>query len=435
MPTIDQLLDSRFFSKLIKRAVHRQLSTHLTAFHLLPDRQSAYRTNYSTETALLGLYNDLLCNADADLTTAFCFLDLSAAFDTIDPNILLDSLATRCGIVADALLWFASYLSGRTQCVRVGDCQSSSVPVPVGVPQGSVNGSILFILLVSDLPEQTTTDGVIIDQYSDDTNGRITFKLLSKDDHSDQRAAIASLGLWTRRTDGWLFDQHVILNLSKSLFFYAVSPHQAQKLALLPLDMSSCILQPSAEVKHLGVTFDSHLTMSSHIRNICRSSFFHLWRIGKVRRFLDPISFFPVQPLFVGLPGTLLSKLQRVINASARLILRVRKSDSIRSHLRSLNWLCVNDRITFRIATLTYRCLNGSAPSYLSRLIFPLKNSRSLRSSLSALLRVPRTHNVNFGDRSFAKVAPSIWNQLLLAVRNAPSFLKFRSLLFKHLFD
>jgi hypothetical protein len=52
----------------------------------------------------------------------------------------------------------------------------------------------------------------------------------------------------------------------------------------------------------------------------------------------------------------LLSKLQRVINASARLILRVRKRDSIRSHLRSLNWLCVNDRITFRIATLTYRC-------------------------------------------------------------------------------
>jgi hypothetical protein len=50
----------------------------------------------------------------------------------------------------------------------------------------------------------------------------------------------------------------------------------------------------------------------------------------------------------------LLSKLQRVINASARLILRVRKRDSIRSHLRSLNWLCVNDRITFRIATLTY---------------------------------------------------------------------------------
>jgi hypothetical protein len=154
-----------FLSKLIERVVHLQLSTHLTAFHLLPDRQSAYRTNYSTETLLLGLYNDILCNADADLTTAVCFLGLSAAFDTIDHNILLDSLTTRCGVAADVLLWFASYSSGCTQCVRVDHCLSSSVPVPVGVSQGSVNGSILFILLVSALPEQTTNDDVIIDQY------------------------------------------------------------------------------------------------------------------------------------------------------------------------------------------------------------------------------------------------------------------------------
>jgi hypothetical protein len=65
--------------------------------------------------------------------------------------------------------------------------------------------------------------------------------------------------------------------------------------------------------------------------------------------------------------------------------------------------------------------LNGSAPSYLSRLIIPLNNSRSLRSSSSALLRGPRPRHVNFGDRSFAKVAPSLWNQLPLAVRNAPN--------------
>jgi hypothetical protein len=47
-----------FLSKLIERVVHHQFSTHLRAFHLLPDSQSAYRTNYSTETALLGVYND-----------------------------------------------------------------------------------------------------------------------------------------------------------------------------------------------------------------------------------------------------------------------------------------------------------------------------------------------------------------------------------------
>jgi hypothetical protein len=91
--------------------------------------------------------------------------------------------------------------------------------------------------------------------------------------------------------------------------------------------------------------------------------------------------------------------------------------------------------ITFRIATLTYRCLNGSTPPYLTRLIIPLENSRSLRSSSSALLCFPRTRHVNLGDRSFAKVAPAIWNRLPLSVRNATTLPKFRSLLFKHLFD
>ncbi len=187
-------------------------------------------------------------------------------------HILLDSLSTRYGVAADALLWFASYLSGRTQCVRVGGCFSSSVPVPYGVPQGSVNGEILFILLVSALPDQTATDGVIIDQYSDGTNDQIIFQLHSKTNHSDQRAAIANLSHWFCRTDRWLFDQHVILNLSKCLFFYAVSPHQDHKLAPLPLEMGSGILQPFAEVKHLGVTFDSHLSMSSHFA-ICVGPF------------------------------------------------------------------------------------------------------------------------------------------------------------------
>jgi hypothetical protein len=109
--------------------------------------------------------------------------------------------------------------------------------------------------------------------------------------------------------------------------------------------------------------------------------------------------------------------------------------DSIRPHLCYLNWLCVNDRITFRIATLTYHCLNGSAPSYLSRLIIPLKNSPSIRSSSSALLRVPRTHHVNSGDRSFAKVAPptsiSGTNSLLLFMPpHSPSFVLFYSVIF-----
>ena len=92
-----------FLSKLIERAIFIQLSDHLSRHDLLPDRQSAYRQNYSTETALLSLRDDLLRAADDGNGTAIVLLDLSAAFDTIDHDVLLDRLNGHCGLTGPAL--------------------------------------------------------------------------------------------------------------------------------------------------------------------------------------------------------------------------------------------------------------------------------------------------------------------------------------------
>jgi len=209
--------------------------------------------------------------------------------------------------------------------------------------------------------------------------------------------------------------------------------------------MGQSTIEPSPLVKHLGVTLDSHLTMETNIAQVCKTAFYHLWRISKIRHFLDPLStkcfvdclvlsrIDYANSLFIGLPDTLLAKLQRVQNAAARLILRVKKSDNIKQHLKSLGWLPVKHRILFKTAVLTYRCLNGLAPPYLSSLISPVQNSRVLRSSSSGTLHVPRTFKVTLGDRSFAKAAPTLWNSLPQIIRNAPTILKFRSLLNIHL--
>ena len=87
-----------FLSKLIERAVNSHLIDHLDRHELLPDRQSGYRRCYSTETALLRLFDQLHGVADARGATALLFLDLSAAFDTIDHQMLLDRLSKRCGV-------------------------------------------------------------------------------------------------------------------------------------------------------------------------------------------------------------------------------------------------------------------------------------------------------------------------------------------------
>jgi hypothetical protein len=87
-----------FLSKLIERLMLKQLTSHIEDFQLLLPIQSAYRVNYSTETALLAIQNDLLSAADAGMGSALLLLDLSAAFDTVDHQILLKRLASTLGV-------------------------------------------------------------------------------------------------------------------------------------------------------------------------------------------------------------------------------------------------------------------------------------------------------------------------------------------------
>jgi retron-type reverse transcriptase len=96
-------------------------------------------------------------------------LDLSAAFDTIDHEILLKRLHDIAGVEGSALKWMRSYLTGRFQKVIIEDCESKSVPLQVGVPQGSVLGPLLFLAYILPLRHLIRKFGVSYHGYADDT--------------------------------------------------------------------------------------------------------------------------------------------------------------------------------------------------------------------------------------------------------------------------
>jgi len=133
-------------SKLLERIVFRQLYSYLSAADLLPHLQTAYRIHHTTETAVLKVLMDILYAVNQCDLFVLALLDLSAAFDTVDHDILLTRFKVSFGIGGSALDWLQSYLTSRLECVRRGSARSTHKTVRFGVPQGSVLGPLLFIL-------------------------------------------------------------------------------------------------------------------------------------------------------------------------------------------------------------------------------------------------------------------------------------------------
>ena len=119
-----QISNLYFVSKVLEKVVATRLWKHMEDAGLTDMFQSAYRANHSTETALLKVQNDILCAMDRKEIVILSSLDLSAAFDLVDHEILLQTMHTRLGVTGTALDWFRSYLSGRYHFVKIKDSSS-----------------------------------------------------------------------------------------------------------------------------------------------------------------------------------------------------------------------------------------------------------------------------------------------------------------------
>ena len=131
------------------------------------------------------------------------------------------------------------------------------------------------------------------------------------------------------------------------------------------------------------------------------------------------------------------SHLQRIQNYAARVILRLPKSSSITIHLKSLHWLLVKVRSTYKIACLCYHCHSSTAPSYVTEMLHrkPL-HTRNTRSSsyTMPILNGPTHSKATLGDHSFSLTSSYVWNSIPNDVRCAPSLSSSKSRLKTYLF-
>ena len=207
------------------------------------------------------------------------------------------------------------------------------------------------------------------------------------------------------------------------------------------IELCGEFITSSRSVRYLGATFDANLNMEKHVSDICRRAFYHIHRIGLIRKYLVKsatarlFSAFVLSlldngnSLLLGLPGKQLDRLQSVQNAAVRLINRTSRMEHITPQLAALHWLPIRYRIDFKVATLAFRCVHGTAPSYLMELVSLQTATRSgLRSGKDALkLVVPSAMKVRWGERSFSSSAPRIWNALPLELHSLSTLTSFRS--------
>ena len=406
--------------------------------------QSAYRQFHSTETAVLKVFSDVLSAADHGKLTLLALLDLSSAFDTVDHNILLRRLHISFGLDGLALNWLRSYLDGRVCRVRVGGASSPTVSMTCGVPQGSVLGPILFSLYISDLNLIIAGHGLQAHFYADDT------QVYGHCDHNQAAELSSQVSICVDDIDQWMKSSRLQLNPKKSEVIWFTSRRRSHQCPTAPVRFGNEWISPVRSVRNLGVFLDSDLTMNTHVGHISRLCFTMLRQIKAVATSL-PVSGLKTlvtslvlsrldycNSALVGLPKSSTRRLQSVVNAAARLVTRVNKYDHISPILHQLHWLRVNSRIEFKVALMTFKCLNRMAPTYLASCIQRVQDipaRRRLRSSSSSRLLVPAGRLKSAGDRRFAVAGPRLWNRLPPEVTSATTIESFRKKLKTHLFS
>ena len=191
--------------------------------------------------------------------------------------------------------------------------------------------------------------------------------------------------------------------------------------------------------------FDEHIQMDAFIRNTCRAAHYHLRNIGAVRNLLPTSAVIQLvhslvtsridycNSLLSGVPMYMTDQLQRVHNTAARIVTRS-NPEHITPVLESLHWLKIRYRIRFKILLLTYKCINGLAPEYLSDLVIPYCPKRVLRSASQCRLKIQDSRLKTQGDRSFRVASQKEWNQLPLDIKLAPSVESFKNRLKTFLF-
>jgi len=420
-------------SKVLEKIVANQLTSFLEENNLISNTQHGFRSKLSTETALLKVTDEIYKNIDNNQINLLTLCDLSKAFDSVSHELLVKKLTNH----EIDHFWFKSYLSARTQSVKIHEKVSSKQPISFGVPQGSILGPILFIIFINDL--SSIAKNCLLIQYADDSQFL-------------HAASVNNLNELIGKTKQTLteakkyFDMNGLkLNPQKTQCIFIGS---RQNIAKIPtdtvIDFQGCCIKPNTTVKNLGVHVDRYMTFETHIDHIYRKVMGTLIYLNHIKNKIPTETRIAViQTLALSIINyclniwgstnkTQIQRTQKLQNFAARVALgNVNKYDHITPHINKLKWLKVHQKYTYNTCILIHKIIQGNYPNWL----LPIQttgNITGVHTRQNNSLYIRRS-NTETGARNMQIRGLVIWNQLPENIRNISNQKTFKTKVKEHL--
>ena len=422
-------------SKILEKIIAIQLLDYLESNKMLTNAQHGFRQNLSTETALLTVTNSLYENIEKKKISLLILLDLSKAFDSVSHPILLNKMSM---LKIDSF-WFENYLKNRFQSVRLGSIFSSPIEIRFGVPQGSILGPLLFIILINDILEHI--HNCLLVGYADDT------QLLLEGDPDNIDDLISRGKRVFMEAKKYFNTNGLLLNENKTQFILFGTRQNLSKIPNnIEMKFGNISIKQSEKVKNLGVYMDSCLTFNYHIDELLKKVTGTLIFLNRVwDRFQPECRVMAVQALILSVLNyclpvwgstskTQINRAQKVLNFAARIAIGgVRKYDHVSPIFEKLKWLKIKTRFMYSICLLIFKSINNIIPEW----VFSLSTIRENREN-----RVNTRHQNNLfiprvttdtGARNIMILGPKLWNQLPHNITNCQSINLFKSRLMQYL--
>ena len=353
-------------SKILEKLFNNRLDKFLNKYNIISDNQYGFREKRSTSLALMELIEDLTQSLEKKEHTIGVFIDLKKAFDTINHEILLEKLYNY-GLRGKSNDWVKSYLKNRKQYVKLDECESESMDVVCGVPQGSILGPKLFIMYINDMMNISKWLKFIL--FADDTNIFCSGKNVN------------DLGrMVTRELDklkDWFAINKLSLNVTKTNYMLFSRCINAVDVTV---KINNVSINRVDATKFLGVVIDDKLSWKKHIdivKSKVSKSMFLLNRVKFVLSYDALLLLYnsivlPHLTYCCEIWGNTYETRLKGLFLLQKKIMRIIHGVSYREHTNALfhmsRVLKLGDLVKLNLAIIMYRAYNSSLPPNLQKI-------------------------------------------------------------------